>query len=69
MDRNSRYEVAVGAEVDAYFTYLIDLSQEIRIEKRQVTSLPSLFGEVGGLRDFMATLAVLIIGGVQSKAF
>ena len=34
MDRNSRFEVAVGAEEDTYFTYLIDLSQEIRIEKR-----------------------------------
>ena len=69
MDRNSRFEVAVGAEADAYFTYLFDLSQEIRIEKRAVTSLPSIFGDVGGLRDFMSTVAVLVIGGIQSKAF
>lgn len=40
LDRGSRFEVAVGAEKDAYFTYLFDLSQEIRIEKRTVTSLP-----------------------------
>ncbi len=45
-----------------FFAYLFDLSQTIKVEKRQVTSLPGLFGDLGGLYEFFATLAVTLIG-------
>ena len=47
--------------------YLFDLSQTIKVEKRQVTSLPELFGELGGLYEFFATLSVTLIGAYQAK--
>jgi hypothetical protein len=51
------------------FSYLFELCQEIKIEKRVVTSLPSLFGEVGGLGDIIRILIALIIGRMQAKLF
>ena len=49
--------------------YLFDLSQMIKVEKRQVTSLPELFGDLGGLYEFFATLSVTCIGAYQAKMF
>ena len=49
--------------------YGFDLSQQIKVEKRQVTSLPGLFGDLGGLYEFFATLSVTLIGAYQAKMF
>ena len=45
------------------------MSPEVKIEKRKVTSLPSLFGELGGLFDFFASLVVLVISSYQANSF
>ena len=45
-------------------TFQIDLSLAIKIEKRVVTSLLSLFGEIGGLNDFMAAFILIFIGNI-----
>ena len=37
-----------------YFEYNLEIGTKIEIERRTVTSLPSLFGEIGGLNDFFA---------------
>lgn len=50
-----------------YIKFTFDLSQTIRVEKRQVTSLPVLFGDLGGLYEFLATIATLLVGRIQSK--
>ncbi len=39
------------------------------MEKRQVISLPELFGDLGGLYEFFATLAVTLIGAYQTKMY
>lgn len=46
-----------------FASFYFDLGQQVKIEKRVVNSLPELFGEVGGLRDFMKEIAVVLIGG------
>ena len=45
-------------------TFQIDLSLAIKIEKRVVTDILSLFGEIGGLHDFMAAFIFLFIGNI-----
>ena len=40
------------------------ISQQIKIEKRKVTSLPGLFGDLGGLYEFLATIIVVAIGSL-----
>jgi len=71
LDNLSKVEFNVPAikSAETRFSYLFELSQEIKIEKRIVTSLPSLFGEVGGLGDIINLLIALIIGRIQEKLF
>ena len=45
------------------------MGHRIEIEKRLVISLPNLFGEIGGLNDFFATLVIILINGYQAKNF
>jgi len=69
LDRLSGLDIPFPPEEGARHAYYIDLSTEIRVEKREVLSLPSLFGEIGGLNDFLATIIVFLIGTFQAKAF
>ena len=48
---------------------MIEISQQIEIERRIVISLASLFGELGGLNDFFGSFIVLIISSYQSNSF
>jgi hypothetical protein len=50
-------------------SYVFNLSQTIKVEERQVTSLPGLFGDLGGLYEFFATVIVTLIGAYQTKVF
>ena len=45
------------------------MSPLIKIEKRKVNSLPSLFGELGGLNEIFASAIVIIISGFQANSF
>ena len=45
------------------------MSDQINIEKRVVQSLPALFGELGGLYDFLSAFVIVIIGSTQSMLF
>jgi len=45
------------------------MGQQIKIEKRVVNSLPSVFGEIGGFGELLRQFIALIIGGFQAKAF
>ena len=45
------------------------MGPRIEIEKRIVTSLPSLFGEIGGLNDFFASFVIFIISNFQANSF
>ena len=38
-------------------------------ESRQVTSFPSLFGDITGLEAFFNSLIVFVIGGLQTKMY
>ena len=61
------FNLGLAAEPEILQSILIDLGKEIKIQKRTVVSLVSTFGEIGGLRDVLATITALIIGGFQSK--
>ena len=63
VDRNSKIDYPVIQKEDVQFALMFDVSQQIQIEKRQVTSLPSLFGDVGGINEFLSTMIILVIGG------
>ena len=65
LDKLDNGEVPIGIDDDALITFLFDLSQRVKIEKRVVTSIPALFGELGGLNDFLATIVVILIGNLQ----
>ena len=54
---------------DSLFELSLHLSNKINIEKRKVTSLPSLFGELGGLFDFFALIILLVIGKFKANSF
>ena len=46
-----------------------DLSKKIQVEKRIVTSLPQLFGDLGGLYGALATISLLLISRYQRGTF
>ena len=70
LDMNSYIYFQRNNLPEAVFTqYRFDLSQKIIIEKRQVTSLPTLFGDLGGLYEFIATIAITLIARIQAKSF
>ena len=45
------------------------MSPLIKIEKRKVNSLPSLFGELGGLNEIFVKTIIIIISGFQANSF
>ena len=47
---------------DSILTYAFDLSNLMKVEKRTVLSFPQLFGELGGLYEFISTLIFFILG-------
>ncbi len=69
LNRLDRLKVPFPTSPDSFKEFWFDLSVEVKIEKRVVNSLPSLFGEVGGLNDLLATLVLLLIGMFQANAF
>ena len=68
LDKNTN-PLKLPATIGSLKEYWLDLSTEIRIEKRIVNSLPSLFGEVFGINELLATFVLLLIGMFQANAF
>lgn len=58
----TKTKVGLTAPYNNLSTFYFDMSEVIKIEKRVVTSLPGFFGDIGGLRDFISTGIVLLIG-------
>ena len=58
-----------GEEKDILRSFYFDLSQTIKVESRHVTTIPVLFGDIGGLYEFFATVAVSLIGAYKAKMF
>ena len=54
---------------DLFFEFRFDLSTKIQIEKRQVTSFPTLFGNLGGIYSFFATMVLCVINRYQTGAY
>ena len=70
LDSNSKLEFEdVIMPERGIMTFAFDLSQEINVEKRQVTSIPGLFGDLGGLYEFLATIAAALVSGYQVRAY
>ena len=69
IDINSRLDIEAFVNQDSYIEFDLEIGPQIEIEKRKVTSLPSLFGEIGGLNDFFASFIVFIISGFQANSF
>ena len=70
LDRQSRSESRYALDYENIdFQIDFEISTEVKIEKRIVTSLPSLFGEIGGLNDFFAAAILLFISVFQANLF
>ena len=54
---------------DILVEYLFDLSTIVKVEKRVVTSLTSMLGEIGGLYGILFSLAYFILGKFPEKLF
>ena len=54
---------------NAVFNYDFDLSKKVIIENRTVTGILALFGDLGGLYDFLAALIAFGISRLQSYFF
>ena len=63
IDKHSRLEHQKWINQNSYLEYTLNMGPQIKIEKRIVTSLPSLFGEIGGLYDFLILIVLFIISG------
>ena len=61
-------QVEKGLEGHLY-RYTFDIGMTIKVEKRTVISFPQVFSDLGGLYEFLATLAIHIVGRYQSKSF
>ena len=69
IDKTSRKNMDGFLDPNLYIEYVLEMGSKVEIEKRKVTSLPSLFGELGGLNDFFTKFIVLIIGGYQANSY
>ena len=69
IDRLSFIQLPIANEVGSFQTIWVDLSKEVKKEGRQVTSFPSLFGDISGLKDFFNFLIILTISGAQAKMY
>ena len=49
--------------------FFFDLSQKIYVERRTVTSVPQIFGDLGGLYEFHALIILSLIGRYKSGVF
>ena len=56
LDENSIIEIPLDKDPNAYFTYLMDLSQEIRVENRVVETIFDVVGDIGGLREVFVSI-------------
>ena len=65
IDKSSATEFTGDREMlnhDVIFSFIFDLSNQIKVETRTVISFPQLFGELGGLYEFISTFIVFIVG-------
>ena len=69
IDPNSKAKTDALVSQNSYVEYVLEVGPRVEIENRKVTSLPSLFGEIGGLNDFFASFVVFIISGFQANSF
>ena len=69
VDRGYKKKYISQSYNNIFLHVYFDLSQKIIAEKRTVTSLTQLFGDLGGLYEFVATFIIFLIGRYQSGAF
>lgn len=69
MNPQDKLKLALAPEDESPFTLWLTLGTTVSVESRVVTSLPALFGEIVGLRDFFNFIIVLAIGSSQAKMF
>ena len=59
-----KYDIEV-ANFKNKLSFIFFVTNEIKIEKRQVLSLMSLFGEIGGLYEVLATCSIFLLSIVR----
>jgi len=69
IDKLSKLSTPYPAEEGILITYWFDLSNEVKIEKRIVNSIPSVLGSIFGLKDLISIFIAFLIGRLQAKAF
>ena len=63
IDQNSKFKDETFINQDSYIEFCLEMGYQIEIEKRKITSLPSFFGEIGGLYDFFVLFVMFLISG------
>ena len=69
INTNSRLPVNAWIQPNVYYEFVLEIGPQIEIEKRRVISLPELFGEIGGLNDFITLTLVLILSSFRANAY
>ena len=69
MDLTRDLRTKIGLDPTVYFSYLFDINAKVKIEKRTVTSIISLLGEIGGLYEVLTALVAIFIGSVSTRAY
>ena len=69
LDLSTKRELGLPTDSDSLLTLYFDLSEKIKVESRVVTNIPTLFGDLGGLYSFFATIVVLMLGRIHGKLY
>ena len=65
LDKSSLTEFSSDRTIlrhDTFLSFMFDLSNKIKVETRTVLSFPQVFGELGGLYEFLSTFIFFILG-------
>ena len=65
LDKSSLTEFSSDRTIlrhDTFLSFMFDLSNKIKVERRTVLSFPQVFGELGGLYEFLSTFIFFILG-------
>ena len=56
-------------ETTHHHAFLLDLAMEVKIQSRVVNSLSGIFGEIVGIKDFIAFLLTLLLGSLPASRY
>ena len=67
LDPQSATTVPIPTPEGNLLTYTFELSDKTILEKRNVVSIPTMLGDIGGLYGTLASLAFFFLGSIPEK--